>query len=251
MHLDWWTIGLQTINFGILVWLLNRFLYRPVLAMIDARKADIQHRYDDAKAADERAKADLGVVAAARDGMSAEREAVVRAAAAKAQEAAEAVRQKAAHDAQLLIEGARKTLAAERERALGEARTVALDLAAEFAQRLLAAVPTQLRADAWIEQIERYFLALPERERHALGRQLADGAALTVVTASALPAATAETWRDRLRHMLGDGVDIRFTADPALIAGAELHFPTAVLRFSWQDALAALRSEVGGHGDAR
>ena len=41
MHLDWWTIALQTINFAILVWLLHRFLYKPVLRMIDARKAEI------------------------------------------------------------------------------------------------------------------------------------------------------------------------------------------------------------------
>ena len=32
MQLDWWTIGLQTVNFTVLIWLLNRFLYKPVLA---------------------------------------------------------------------------------------------------------------------------------------------------------------------------------------------------------------------------
>ena len=30
----------------------------------------------------------------------------------------------------------------------------------------------------------------------------------------------------------------------ALVAGAELHFPNAVLRFSWQSALAAMRAEI-------
>ena len=37
MHLDLWTIALQTINFVILAALLYRFLYRPVLGMIEAR----------------------------------------------------------------------------------------------------------------------------------------------------------------------------------------------------------------------
>ena len=46
MHLDWWTIGLQTVNFAILVWLLHRFLYKPVLAMIDARKAEVRRQFD-------------------------------------------------------------------------------------------------------------------------------------------------------------------------------------------------------------
>ena len=59
MHLDWWTIGLQTVNFAILVWLLQRFLYKPVLRMIDARKAEIDQQYDDAKATEDKANAHL------------------------------------------------------------------------------------------------------------------------------------------------------------------------------------------------
>ena len=34
MRFDWWTLALQTVNFAVLVWLLHRFLYRPVLRMI-------------------------------------------------------------------------------------------------------------------------------------------------------------------------------------------------------------------------
>ncbi|MEZ5438197.1 MAG: hypothetical protein R3F12_07555 [Lysobacteraceae bacterium] len=38
MHFDVWTFGLQLINFIILVWLLQRFLYRPVLRLLDQRR---------------------------------------------------------------------------------------------------------------------------------------------------------------------------------------------------------------------
>ena len=54
MHLDWWTIGLQTVNFAVLVWLLHRFLYKPVLGVIDARKAELQRQYDDAESNERR-----------------------------------------------------------------------------------------------------------------------------------------------------------------------------------------------------
>ena len=40
MHFDWWTLALQTINFAILAWLLHRFLYKRVLRVIDARRAE-------------------------------------------------------------------------------------------------------------------------------------------------------------------------------------------------------------------
>ena len=45
MHFDWSTLALQTVNFAILVWLLHRFLYRPVLRLLDARRTEIDKQY--------------------------------------------------------------------------------------------------------------------------------------------------------------------------------------------------------------
>lgn len=247
MHLDWWTIGLQTINFAILVWLLRRFLYKPVLRMIDARKAEIQRQYDAAKAAEEKAQRQLAGVEADRAGIEAERTAALQDAARQAQAMMEARRSQSQREAQALLDGTRKTLVAERERALDEARRMAIDLGAEFAQKLLAQMPVELRAEGWIERIEQYVDALAKPEREALCRQLADGSPLAVVTASPLPAASAAAWRERLQRLFGTTAAIAFDVDAALIAGAELRFPTAVLRFSWQSALAAARSEIGAH----
>ncbi|MGA9341908.1 MAG: hypothetical protein WBV61_06195 [Rhodanobacteraceae bacterium] len=247
MHLDWWTIGLQTVNFAILVWLLHRFLYKPVLHLIDNRKAEVQRQYDDARTVEDEAKAQLAAVEAERAGISAEREAALKAAAAQAQEMAKARRAQAERDAQALLDGTRKTLASERAQALEDCRRMALDLGAEFAQRLLAEVPMELRVEAWIERIEQHIAGLAKSERDALVQQLAGGKSLTVITAAPLSAATADIWRERLRRPLGVGVAIAFEANPELIAGAELHFPTAVLRFSWQSALAVARSEVDAH----
>jgi len=222
-----------------------------MLRLIDARKAAVQKQYDDAKAVEDKAKADLARIESERAGIAAEREAALRAAAAQAQEVAEARRTQAEREAQALLEAARKSLATERERALAELQRSALDLGAEFARRLLAEVPAQLRAEAWIERIEQHLKALPKAERDTLVGQFRDGSALTVVTASPLPPETANTWRARLRRPLGDGITIEFAADPELVAGAELHFPTAILRFSWQSVLAAMHSEISVHGDAR
>lgn len=249
MHFDWSTLALQTVNFAILVWLLRRFLYRPVLRMIDARRAEIDRGTAAAHAADLHLKEQLAALAADRAGIAAEREAALQAAAAQAEEFAKGRRAEAEREVAAMLEAARKTLAAERESALAEARRAALDFGAELAHRLLAEVPLELRTEAWLERIERYLATLPETELSGLARQCANGAALTVVTASPLRPATADTWRTRLRQPLGEGVTIAFGVDPALVAGAELHFPGAILHFSWRSALAALRSEMDDHGD--
>ncbi len=41
MLIDWFTVGAQALNFVILVWLMKRFLYKPILDAIDAREKSI------------------------------------------------------------------------------------------------------------------------------------------------------------------------------------------------------------------
>jgi F-type H+-transporting ATPase subunit b len=250
MHFDWSTLALQTVNFAVLVWLLHRFLYKPVLRMVDLRRAEIDKQYDEAGRTAAQAKEQLNTVATERASIAAERTAVLKEAAAQAQQAAAARRAQAERDAAAFLEEARKTLAVERSRALIEARRLAIDLGAEIAGRLLAEVPVKLRAEAWIERIEQYLASLPKPERDILMQQFGEGAHLKVVTASKLPAEVEDTWRVRLYRQLCHRIPVDFGVDAQLVAGADLHLPNAVLRFSWQSALAAMRAEIEANGDA-
>lgn len=48
MAIDWFTFGAQIFNFIILVWLLKRFLYQPILHAVDAREEKIATALSDA-----------------------------------------------------------------------------------------------------------------------------------------------------------------------------------------------------------
>lgn len=50
MLIDWFTVAAQALNFLILVWLLKRFLYQPILNAIDAREKLIAAKLADAAA---------------------------------------------------------------------------------------------------------------------------------------------------------------------------------------------------------
>ncbi len=50
MPIDWFTVAAQVINFLILVWLLKRFLYKPILAAIDEREKGIAAQLASAEA---------------------------------------------------------------------------------------------------------------------------------------------------------------------------------------------------------
>lgn len=50
MTIDWFTVVAQALNFLVLVWLLKRFLYKPILNAIDARELRIAAELADAAA---------------------------------------------------------------------------------------------------------------------------------------------------------------------------------------------------------
>jgi F-type H+-transporting ATPase subunit b len=56
MLIDWFTVGAQVLNFLILVWLLKRFLYHPILDALDAREKRIAKELADADAKKAEAK---------------------------------------------------------------------------------------------------------------------------------------------------------------------------------------------------
>ena len=56
MLIDWFTVGAQVLNFLVLVWLMKRFLYKPILDAIDAREKGIATELADADAKKAEAK---------------------------------------------------------------------------------------------------------------------------------------------------------------------------------------------------
>ena len=59
MLIDWFTVGAQAVNFIILVWLLKRFLYKPILNAIDAREKRIAAELAAADAREAQARKSL------------------------------------------------------------------------------------------------------------------------------------------------------------------------------------------------
>lgn len=58
MSIDWVTTLAQLLNFAVLVWLLQRFLYQPILKAIARREKEIQTRLDEASKTREQAEED-------------------------------------------------------------------------------------------------------------------------------------------------------------------------------------------------
>ena len=245
MHFDPWTLALQAANFLALVWLLHRFLYRPVLGIIAARKAATDKLIADARAEKAAAEELRQSLEGQRAAIAQERDAALKAAREAADAESKAVLAKARADADALGSEAKATF--ERERAQ-IARTVGRDaarLSVSIVRRLLQEAPAAAVQEVLLDLVCDDVRSLPADSRKQIAaRAAADKLALVVVTATALDKRTADRIGASLSEALGAPATPTFRVDKALIAGVEVHFPFTILRRSWSEDLKRIEAEL-------
>jgi F-type H+-transporting ATPase subunit b len=245
MTLDWWTLGLEAVNVLILVWLLQRFLWRPVAAMIAERRKTAQTMLDDAKSAKDQATASLADIEATRAGFAAEREKILAEARVTADAASEAALKDARTKAEKLRKAAETRIAADTATAeklqADRAASLAVDIAARLAGRLSGADITS----SFLGWLTEAIKAMPEDEKKAA---LSDGKGLKLVSAEVLKPAEKTRIKAEIADALGGKPALSFETDAALIAGLELRGAHFALRNSWQADLARILEDLR-HGE--
>ena len=138
----------QVVNFLLLLYLLNRFLFKPVLKLLDERESRIRKGLEDAEAAArdrELAKAERE---AALDEARKEAQAMVARANKIAEDSRAEILADAKEQADKVATRAREEITAEKEKAMAELRGTVADLALQAASRLVRSemdTPTQRR----------------------------------------------------------------------------------------------------------
>jgi len=245
MQIDWWTLALQAVNFLVLVWLLWRFLYRPVREVIAQRKQRAEQAMAEAAEKESDAEAARQRYEKARADLAEERQDALKKIHGEWDAERRKLLEEAKSEAAGMMEAARESLAKEREATLKEVRERVADLAVEFAAELLRKVGSQASSGAYLARIERRLEELPEVELARLRDDLAAAdAVLTVATATPLAPEEREAWAERFGARLGQDHRVEFAADPQILGGAELRFPHAVLKFTLADQLRQAREAL-------
>jgi F-type H+-transporting ATPase subunit b len=243
VHINWWTLALQTINVLALVWLLSRFLYRPIVAAIADRQAAADKLLADAEAARVAATAQEVTLNASTDAFAADADRRR----ADAQAAADADRSRLLDQARQevadLHEQAKSAAEEERKKAGAALEMQAATLAGQMAAKLLARLPAKATTDAMFQALVDRLTTVPDEDRS----RLATGA-LQVVTPAALGDEDRARYGSALAAVLPGMSAPVFAVEPALIAGFELRSPQLVLRNSWRadldDLLHALQEDA-------
>jgi F-type H+-transporting ATPase subunit b len=244
MTFDVWTLGFQAVNVLILVWLLHRFFWKPVAAMIATRQASAATLLEEAGAKRSEAESALAEIATKKAGLVAERDTML----ATARTESAATRDTLLSEAQAEVETLRDTAKAARVRAaetlkanaITEAQGLALTIAAQLAARLEGPATDA----AFLGWLREGLAALTDAERTALA-----GVDLEVVSAADQDSAAQGRIAEAIENALGASAALTFRTDPALIAGHELHSPHFSLRNSWRADLARIAVSLGEKGD--
>lgn len=239
MTIDWWTLGIQTVNVAILVWLLQRFFWRPIAGIIEQRRATTESALAGVKAASDRAAAELAEVEKTRAGFAGERDAILHAAHDAAEKATAAALEDIGARVAAMEAAGTASIAAARyadEQAWTErASQLAATMAARLAKRLEGPV-VQTSFLAWLLPQLR---ALPETSRLATS-----GVSLEAVSATPIAITDQVRTTGLIAEALGSQPTITYRTDPALIAGLELRGPHLLVTNSWQADIALLLAEA-------
>ena len=241
MTIDLWTLGFQTVNVVILVWLLQHFFWRPVSALMAERRSATERVLAEARATQDKAAAALADIARTRAGFGKERDDILAAAHSEADKARAETLDDAAKQAASLAAAAKASI--EKDRA--DAETAWMDhasqLAVDIAGRLAGRLNGPAVSTAFLDWLLSGIRALPDPARRAAAT---DGAALEAVSASQLAPAEQDRYRSLITEAFGAHPQVTFWADPALIAGIELHGPHFSVENSWRADLGRIRQDI-------
>lgn len=244
MQIDWWTLGLQTVNALVLIWLLAHFLFRPVVAAIATRQKAAGQLLADAQAAKTAAENERDKAAAETTRLAEHRSEALKAEEAEVAAAKAVLLKEAQAEVDKLRAAAQTEIEAERRTEALTAEDRAGRLAVDIAGKLLDRLPHEACVAAFIDGIATGLAKLPEGTRASLD---ADSTSVRLTVAGAVTPEEVEACRKAIAGVLGHPVLVEVMVEPELIAGLELEAPHAVVRNSFRADLVRLRSELVHH----
>ncbi|MEQ8667618.1 MAG: F0F1 ATP synthase subunit B [Pirellulales bacterium] len=246
MLIDWFTVGAQTLNFLILVWLMKRFLYKPILDAIDAREKRIASELADADSKRDAAQKErdefrqknkefdqqrTALMSQVTDEVTSERKRLLDEARAAANELLAKRQEALRHEQQSLAgEITRRT----REEVFAIARKTLTDLAGASLEERMCNVFTRRVREMGSEAKDTFATALESSPRQVFVR-----------SAFELPTEQQAAIQCSLNETFATGIHLRFETAPTVISGIELNANGLKIGWSIAEYLMTLEKNVG------
>jgi F-type H+-transporting ATPase subunit b len=223
MQIDWLTVAAQIVNFLVLVWLLQRFLYRPIIQAMARREGRIEARLSEAKAARAEVEAEAARLSERQRVLEASREEILD----EARREAKALRARLEEDIRQEMDASRTTWRTSLD---GEREAFAARLRQRAGHQVIDIVGRVLRdyggsdlavqvAGTFVDRLAALDADARERLIHAAGR--ADGPA-RVDSGVALPPGTRGKVTRAIHDCVGRDIEVAYREDGDLLLGVRL-----------------------------
>jgi F-type H+-transporting ATPase subunit b len=195
---------------------------------------------DKAKATQAAADAEMAKATQVREGLTAERAALLDAAKAEAEAATAAALASAASRAEDMQIAAKASIEHDRAEAAKANAEQSVKLSLQIAAKLLARLNGPIVQNAFLDLLVQAIAKLPEPERTALANS-AEGIEIVIASTDDTDS---KVIKAAIHKALGAKPDLRLVADPALLAGIELRTAHFTLHNSWRADLSQIEKAV-------
>ncbi len=245
MLIDWFTVGAQALNFLILVWLLKRFLYKPILNAIDTREKLIARELADAATKKAEAQKERDDFQHKNEEFDQQRAALLT----KATDEAKAERLR-------LIDEARKSadaMSAKRQESLRNDAHNLNQAISRRTQQEVFAITRKALTDLATTSLEERLGEVFTRRLREMGGQAKEGLGKALKTATEpalvrsafeLPATQRAAIQNALNEAFSADIHLRFETSPDLVSGIELTSNGQKVAWSIADYLSSLEKSV-------
>ena len=240
MKIDWFTFIAQIVNFLVLVWLLKRFLYQPILDAIDAREKRVAAQLEDAAKQKADAEGERAEFQKKNEELDQQRADLMK----QATESADAERtrllEQTRTESDALRERLKKELADEQEN-IGRA------IVKQTRQEVFAIARKTLTDLGGVSLEERMAIVFIERVNQLSAEEAAQFAgadSAQIRSAFELPSATQSAIETALKEKFGLSNPISFVTDAEVIGGIEFSANGRKIEWSVEAYLKALENIV-------
>ena len=244
MLIDWFTVIAQTANFLILVWLMKRFLYQPILNALDAREKRIATELADADKKKAEARMEREAFRHKNEEFDRQRASLLN----KATDEADAERQRLLDEARKNAEGLRikmQDMLNDEYQGLHEefarrTRTEVFAIARKTLADLAGANLEECMIDVFVHRLHE----LDNEEKKRLISMLKPDTPAIVRSAFELALAQRTLIEKAIKQTLATDTPIRFETAADLISGIEFTLQGQKIAWSIADYLASLEKDV-------
>ncbi len=245
MLINWFTVAAQIVNFLILVALLKRFLYGPIVAAMTAREGKIAAQLTEAREKRQQAEQEEAALRQKVRKIGEQRQAMLT----EAEHQAEAHKQELFTQARQEVEEIRQKWAAslEREKAtfLGSLKQRLAQEVCVISRQALKELANQELEQRVVEVFLDHLRQLTPDEQAAITAAVKEtGGELLITTAFELLEAMRQKIAAQVEEQFGQGLALRFATSGELLAGIELLTSSRKLAWSLGNFLDSLEEDL-------